>query len=166
MESLNEYAAAFRKALEEEKEFANFNRDIQHATIIVCTAMEYAKEVVRILSHKLDPMLYATPWFLEASEKFTGRGGSLRILVETEVDESHPVRLISERVTIRRVRPEAIKSYKFNFMVVDDKGFRFESDRDEPEALVSFHHQGKGAIGKGFQERMVQLFDSLWKTSS
>lgn len=161
--SLNDYAQAFDKALEEGKEFTNFNRDIQHATVIICIALAHAhaKKRVRLLSHMLDPMLYSGQWFLEEAKGFLDRGGELQILVETEISEDHAVYGLAgpdTRLSVRCVPPDIAKSYKFNFMLVDDLGYRFESDREKHEAVVSFGSE----TGSQIVSDLGNVFDSLW----
>ena len=144
MDSLNAYARAFDRALRRGSEFARFNRDMNHATIIVCTAMSHAKANVWLLSHRLDPVLYGGQWFREAAEGFLGRrSGRIHIVVESELADEHPMVALAHKypgkVTIKRVPDDLLERYRYNFMVVDDSGYRFEHDRDKYEALVVFH---------------------------
>lgn len=164
MDSINDYARAFDQALEKKLEFANFNRDIQHATVIICIAFHHAQNRVRLLSNQLDPILYGGMWFMEEARGFLNKGGNLEILVEKAIADDHPIFSLDQgagKLSVKRVPDQSVKSYKFNFMLVDEIGYRFESDREKPEAIVSF--------GRDNTEQMNALnkfFETLWKRSS
>lgn len=143
-DSLNAYAGALDKALKNQTAFTNFNKDIQHATVIVCMAFRHAENRIRLLSQKLDPVLYGGKWFKDEAEDFLKRGGRLDILVESDVDPTHPVMDLMKgerrsQVSMKRVPDTSRSGYTFNFMLVDDIGFRFEHDRNNYEALVMFN---------------------------
>ena len=90
METLNEYARKLADALQNNKAYTVFNRDAVHASIVVHLAFLHAKEEILLLSNKLDPMIYASAWLIDAVEGFIGRGGKLRVLVETDIREGPP----------------------------------------------------------------------------
>lgn len=143
--SLNEYAKRLDIALAEGLDFSTFNRDMMHARIVVCTALEHAGDTVLLLSNKLDPDLYAGAWFKESARGFVDRGGRLDVLVESEIGDDHPLRHLekeaADQVMINRIPDTVVGSYGFNFMVVDDNGYRFEEDRNEHKALVVFNRR-------------------------
>jgi len=60
-----------------------------------------------------------------------------------------------EQVKIKRAPDDEQQKYEFNFMVVDDFGLRFESDREKHAAVASFH-----------EERSKKLIESLQRTFS
>ena len=126
------------------KPYSAYNRDMVHAKIVVTIAFRQAQEKIRLLSNMLDAELYASKVFMNAAKGFVGdRGGRLNILVETDIDETHPLRRLAneypENVSIKRVPDEVVETYPFNFMIIDEIGFRVETDRDEPKALVVVH---------------------------
>ena len=152
-DKLADYAREMDVALRERKRFAAYNRDIHHATVAVCLGFRYAEKTVRLLSEKLDLELYGGEWFIEEAKSFLGRGGEICILVESDLDDHHPLLRIAKEhpdaVSINRV-PDAVRAeYSYNYMVVDDIGYRFESDRSEPRAIVVFHSH------KSRSEKMV-----------
>lgn len=144
--NLREYALALDKALRWNKPFAAYNKDIGHARVIVSLAFAHAKKTILLLSNRLDPELYADDDFLDEAKSFlTKRRAKLRILVESEIDPQHRlVELLREhrdKVTLKRVPSDVQERYDFNFMVVDDKGYRFETDRAEHQAIVMFNSE-------------------------
>lgn len=164
MRSLNDYAQALESALVTGGEFVAFNDDMAHATIVICLATRHAKKRIRLLSNKLDPQLYATPWFGKEARKLVDeRKAHLSILVESEIEEGHPIILLSrefpDKVTILRVPDDLLSRYRYNFMVVDQQGYRFEHDREEPRALVSLN--GRSKEHREFTERLTEIFDDL-----
>ena len=164
MDSLNAYAQAFEESLASHQAFTNFNRDIQHATVIVCLAFGYAEKTVRLLTQKLDPMLYGTPWFREEAQGFLKKGGQLNVLAETPLPAAHPIfGLVAEfpdRLTIRLVGDST--PYAFNFMLVDEIGYRFETDRSKPEAIVFFNHPDATETIAALKQR----FDGMWEEAT
>ena len=148
MNSLNDYAHGFHKALKNRTPYSNYNRDMQHATIIVCTAFRHAEKRIRLVSRELDPQLYGTPWFRDAARCFLDQSDdtSLVVLVERDVAPKHPVKQLAQeyggRVAVKRVPDFIQDEYPFNFMLVDDVGYRLEYDRAMPAAFVSFHNGG------------------------
>lgn len=141
--SLNGYYRDLNKALKRGRKFANYNKDMSHAGIVVCTAFRHASEKIRLLSHELDRFLYGGDWFLDELKGFLSKGGLLNVLIETDVEPDHPVMQLAKKfdeITVKRVPDQVWEAYPFNFMVVDDKGFRFENDRKLPEATVVFNY--------------------------
>ena len=141
-ESLGDYARNLRAALDKKSGLTTYNRDAVHAAIVVYEAFRQAVKTVLLLSQKLDASIYSTPWLVESVERFLGRGGTLRILVEEAVDENHPLRVLAKSkpdvVRIAKVPTKMIKGYDYNFMLVDGRGYRFEHNREEYSATVSF----------------------------
>ena len=128
--------------------------------------MYVAKRKVLLLSNRLDPLLYATLTFDTPSISFLERDGThLDVLVEKpdEIDQQHPIRLLAERypgkVEVNAIPADKVEQYEFNFMVVDDIGFRFERNRDSHGAVVSFNETD--AERTEMRERLVKIFDFL-----
>jgi hypothetical protein len=146
MENLKEYAERLENALKKKVAFNTYNRDIFHAFAIIHAAFKFAQEEVLLLSHELDIALYGGADLGHEIRGFLGdRKGKMRILVETDISEAHPMMQLcgefSEQVKILRIPNELQKGYEFNFMVVDDFGYRFEKDREEHAAVASFHDE-------------------------
>ena len=167
MSSLNSYAQDLDKALKSKTQFSNFNKDTQHATVVVCIAFAHAKEKIRLLSNKLDTKLYGGQWFNEEMKDFLARDGCLDVLIESTLDSTHPVVQMAKKhpdsIVIKRVPDEEKKKYQYNFMVVDDIGYRFEHNRDKHEALVVFHDPNPKRLG--FMKTLTERFDGLAELS-
>lgn len=170
LENLRTYSERIDKELSNKKPFATFNKDISHAAVITCAAFKYASNKVRLLSHRLDRVLYG-PGLLNASiATFLEReGATLHILVETDIPDDHPIwnflkndRYGDGRLQIKRVPPELVGRYTFNYLVVDRFGYRFESDREEYAAIASFHESDSESTIKD----LIDFFDRVEKESS
>lgn len=160
MESLNEYARQLDSALEHGKTYVNSNRDMAHAKIVVFLGISHAKEKVLLLSEKLDWTLYGMPRFVEEVSDFLDRGGRMEVLVETDLQGDHPMAELSIRnrsLSIRKVPERLVDKYNYNFMVVDDIGYRFEHDRERPAAYVSFNDDEDAE----FIDRLKAVFENL-----
>ncbi|MDE0006246.1 MAG: hypothetical protein OXQ29_26455 [Rhodospirillaceae bacterium] len=161
MESLNSYAMRLERALKKDKEYRDYNKDARHATVVLSVSFRHAKQEIRLLSNKLDPELYASPGFLSEFYPFLGDPEKrLRILVESDIEERHPIMVAArdypDRLTIKRVPEDVVGQYPFNFMIVDRKGYRFESDRADFAAMVEFNNDHArylvGQLEKAFDQ--------------
>ena len=160
MESLNDYARQLDSALTHGKTYVNSNRDVAHAKVLVFLGICHAKEKVLLLSEKLDWTLYGMPRFVEEVSDFLERGGRMEVLVETDLQGDHPMMGLSKRnssLSIRKVPESLVDKYNYNFMVVDDVGYRFEHDRERPAAYVSFNDDEDAEM----IERRKAVFESL-----
>ena len=164
--SLNGYYSDLNKALKKGGRFANYNKDMSHATIVVCTAFRHASEKIRLLSHELDRSLYGGVWFLDELQEFLSSGGLLNVLIESDVEPDHPVMQLAkqtDKITIKRVPDQEWEKYPFNFMVVDDKGFRFENNRALPEATVVFNYDEVENF-KNIRKEAISWFDNRFNS--
>lgn len=144
MENLITYTERMENALVPKKAFHTYNRDILHALEIIVAGFRHAQKEVNLLSCKLDPKLYGTPRLQAATRSFLEKEGTkLLILVETKIDLDHPMLTLCnefrDKVEINTVPDKWKAIYKFNFMLVDDFGYRFEYDRENYAALASFY---------------------------
>ena len=170
MKDLKAYSEDLDDKLRNEQPFGTFNRDITHAAVITRAGFQYANSKVRLLSHKLDSTLYGTSFLNDHVTPFLDKeGASLHILVETDVPNNHPIwdfvengGYSDEQLTIKRVPSDLVEQYKFNYLVVDDFGFRFERDREEYAAVASFHERDSETM----VESLISFFDDLEERSS
>lgn len=170
MKDLKTYSEDLNDKLRNEQPFGTFNRDITHAAVITRAGFQYASSKVRLLSHKLDSALYSTSLLKDHVSPFLDKeGASLHILVETDALDNHPIwdfiqdgGYDDEQLTIKRVPSDLVERYKFNYLVVDDFGFRFEEDREEYAAVASFHE----GDSKAMIESLISFFDDLEERSS
>ena len=165
MRNIHDYALRMERALKRNKPFSDYNEDLRHASVVVCESFRHAKGKIRLLSEKLDDRLYGSEWFLDEAKGFLDRDGELCVLVETDLAPTHPVSdLVSEHknVTIKRVPDRERETYSYNFMVVDDKGYRFERDRSEPKAIVRFNDEDPHP---GLVKILTARFEELWDKS-
>ena len=145
LENLLEYKDKVNKALEDKTPFSTYNRDIMHATEIVAGGFKYAQEEVNLLSHELDKRIYGTPHIVNLAEDFLSkRDGRLNIIIEKEIDSSHPLLSMCTRypnnTTVGKIPDKLWQGhYSYNFMTIDNFGYRFEPDRNKLSAIVSFN---------------------------
>ena len=92
------------------------------------------------------------------------RGGRLSVLVETDIPQNHPILEFARRypaVKIHRIPDRIVKTYEFNFMVIDDVGYRFESDRKKCQAFVALYDDGSLIKYDGMIDRLKKIFFDL-----
>ncbi len=98
----------------------------------------------------------------------------LEILVERDIEDSHPllelVRQYKDTSSIGRIPEERVQTYGYNFLVIDDRGFRFERDRQQPNAYVAFRDQVSGSEEDreraGIINRLKEIFEDLRQAST
>lgn len=161
-ENLIEYAARVDTAMEKGEPFSTYNRDILHASEVVACMLKYAKKEVNLLSNKLDNRLYGEDYIAELVEDFVGnRDGKLNILVETDVGTDHPVitacKKFPANTTVKKVPDHWQKYYDYNFMLMDDIGYRFEANRKSQNAIVSYNQDDQIET----RQNMKNCFDVL-----
>ena len=96
---------------------------------------------------------------------FLKRNGKLEILVETDVPADHPVLTRARNepgISVKRTPEGFLDEYPFNFMLVDDTGFRFESDRGKPAASVAFHYDNDDDF-RDFRKEATEWFDRKFR---
>lgn len=146
MNTLEDYEKKFKEALRADAPYFAQNKDLVHAEIIINEAFKWAGSNIRVLSHELSWLVYGSADFLKIVDGFLAKPNhpKLEVIVESMIDDDHPFLAhmrksdrLKDQVEVFRLREKP--SHNFNFMIVDDKGFRFEPDREVPEAIVSFH---------------------------
>jgi len=157
------------------------NSSISHAAVITQEAFSCAEKRVRILSHKLDSGCYdgvraAARAFLADPDH------SAQILVEAPLWdpegnfewEKHPfISALSDftkpigdkpaRLEVKLVPKEYADRYKFNFLLLDDYGLRYEADRAQSAAIATFYPKGSDS---GPVKNLEMIFNDLWGVST
>ncbi len=160
-----DYRSSVRAAISGDDERPVLNGSLKHAQIVIEEAFRAASERVRILSNSLDGGCYDSPSVLALVKEFLARAGtSLSILVETPLEEiqngifykTFEADITSGKIDLAYVPESISKDYGFNFLVVDERSYRFEADRRKPEAVVL-----GGSSAAQSAQRLARLFDSL-----
>jgi hypothetical protein len=157
------YIRKLHNALDKRRPYTTYNRDISHARVVVIAGIEHAEEEIKILSHNLDLDVYGGIAVVETMHQFLGGKDSttrLDVLVEDDVAEVHPMLDLINRkknATIKKVPEDWTEKYQCNFMIVDDIGYRYESNRNSLNATVVFHDEEKLSI----LEQLREIFDIL-----
>ena len=145
------------------------NGSHDHAAVIIERMLANAKADVAIMARRFDRRIYGTPetikqanLYLEDPER------RLEILVE-EGDaatlSAHPfvvanaAALAAGNLKIGRITEPAAEIVDVNFSVMDDDGYRVETDGDKAIATAAF-----GATA--FTAQLRTVFDTLWRLST
>ena len=127
---------------------------------------QYATEEISLLSQKLDPAVYAGSALLNAVKDFLKRQDTkLRILVESDIPDGHPLLEAcsgNPLAEVRKVPVETVALYDCNFMTVDNFGYRYEANRDQYFASVSFYEDGNNIS----IDHLKQLFGLLFERAA
>lgn len=158
------------------------NGSHDHAAILTEEAFNSARSEVRLLCTRLDPNCFGRTEVRNAARFFLADPDhKARILLEAAIwDEhnnfewqNHPfLKDLQDfaieredcpaRLELRLVPMGLIEKYRFNFLLLDDYGFRFEEDRDQPAAVAAF--MPKDAPNAAIRN-LGAIFDTLWSES-
>lgn len=175
MITLPEYHQKVRDAILQRTGEPLLNGTVEHATFITQEAFSSAQSKIQILSSRLDVACYAQPNVINAAKAFLADPDhELKILIEAELWDSnknfdwskHPlVAALKDYwagLKIRLVPKESTERYKFNFLLLDDFGYRFEADRLRAAAVAAFFPPGSIAPQV---KNLSGVFESLWAAS-
>ena len=144
------------------------NGTIDHAQIVVEEAFKAAKRRVRILSSELEPLFVSSAVRSAIIAFVTAPDSQLEILLEgAELGEStrdmirELGRLGGDRVRVSTVPADIAKLYQYNFLLVDDAGYRFADNRDEHIAVVA-----GGPNNRMRLDRLGGIFEQIQNLSS
>ena len=134
-----------------------YNSSHRHAAVLIEQLFLDAENDVRIICRQLCGRSFGSPLAIAAAERFLERGGtSLNVIVDApEVDAD------GRNAFLDRFEGRAGVSISkggvmvpFDFMVVDQRAFRFESDAKTSVARANFNNPG-------FAKQLVDAFDVL-----
>jgi len=174
---LENYQEVVRAAILNRTGSPLLNGSVDHAAMITQEAFNNAKQSIRILSHKLDPDCYGKPGLLNAAKYFLAdESHTVDILIESSLWDpanefpwethpfleaiSHSKRNLSKQVKIRRVPLKWAELYAFNFMLMDDYGYRYEEDRARPTAVAGFSPPN---VKSQQVANLGDIFSRLWE---
>jgi hypothetical protein len=138
---LNTYRANVERLAELQSAETFSNGRPEHATIILETFLKYAQEQVVIFCQRLSQRTYGGPLLLVNLENALRRKKRVSIIVQEEPEAKNLVEAAelwkkeNLPISISAAGPSA-ESVQVNFAVMDQTAYRFEQDRDKPEAFA------------------------------
>lgn len=180
MDEIKGYRERVREAISLRNGVPILNGSINHAGIIVAEAFLAAHHKVCLLSHRLDQGCYDESVRNAAAYFLADPDHKARILIESSIDDEnnnyqwnkHPFIKAFEdylkegdRLEIRIVPENWVRRYSFNFLILDDYGFRFEADRAKAAAVAAFYPPPKEGEVIEDVEHLQSIFDQLWDKS-
>jgi hypothetical protein len=182
--NLTDYRELVSRVIRERTGVPIVNGSADHASVIVQECFNNANDHIRLLSNRLDPDCYASEGVRNSVKMFLAHPAHrLEILVEGAMWdpegrfawEKHP--FVETLVPFAqndhgnnqppqvqlKIVPEALsRLYDFNFLVMDDYGYRFEANRKVPTAVAAFLPQDNIATA----QNLIRIFDTqLWNHS-
>ena len=151
MSAIDVYSRKLQEALQNKKPFSTYNRDLLHAAEIVISGFSYAEKEIYLLSNRLTPELYGDPRLHTALCSFLSKDNTeLHILIEQTLMLNHPIigviRPFESKIKLGQISRKSVEIYDFNFMLLDDFGYRFEYDRNGYSAIASFYEDDQKEI--------------------
>lgn len=160
-------------ARENSSEFVD-NSSPEHAAVLIRNMLNYATKTVDLFTGCLATSVYEKQEIKEAGKSFLTRGGKLRIVIQEDVSQdalnSHEF-LNALKCSAEKGQQDNFKVFKLSnelrektsahFLVMDNKGFRYEPTKDgknEAKAIACFNN---GEMASSLSE----LFNALVKKS-
>lgn len=159
-EELKNYRDGVEKLFELDSEKIISNSMPEHAAILFEAFFKHAKKQVLIVCRHLHADVFGKDFVIDAAKRALARGVSLWIVTQEEdfqaKDFVAAIRTVKSNGNVRleHAPTEKGRSLPFNFAVMDDKAFRFESDREICKAEASMNCP---EIAK----RLIQIFQEL-----
>jgi hypothetical protein len=139
----------------------------EHGEVLISSFFRRAQREIVILSYNLKSSYYTTPDVVGAIVDALDRGVMVRILTQRS---PMAVGLISELNRFKEAHTELVEirqceeqsegaNIPYNFAVMDDKAYRYESDREGIKAIACAH-------GPTVARKMKFLFEALFEKST
>ncbi len=122
-----------------------------HAVIILETFFKYAKERVVVFCQKLSTRTYGGRKLIDQVEKALRRGVNVNVVIQENPESQDFVgaanRWKAQGLPISVSKAKVIDPpAEVNFAVMDQKAYRFEQDRDTPEAFACMNDPKSAAL--------------------
>jgi hypothetical protein len=137
-------------------------KNTDHAKILIETLISRSKKSLNIFCHNLCDQVYGT-WEMGARlASAANRGVKVRVLIQIEPEACDLEAIVSvlanpsSSVEFRTARKRSSAELaKYNFVVVDNISFRFETDWSKPVASAC-------ANNENLATRIAEKFEELW----
>jgi predicted GNAT family N-acyltransferase len=131
-----------------------------HAT----SMLRQAKRYLSIFSHNLDPQIFDTPAFIDATKKLAMRSrfSRIRILLQDNtlaVQQGHRLVELAQRLSTAieiRIPGEEYREHAENFLLVDDVGYLHRKQASNLLGTACYNDRYR-------VNRMLALFDEAWE---
>lgn len=123
-----------------------------------------AQRSLNIFSYDLEPMIYNTPGFYEATRSVIGADTSslIRILVydvNSIINKGHRLLDLCSRLSSRVQIRKLTKKYHHAFMIADNIGIVDRRQHERFEGIANFNAHGTA-------QNLLVFFDGVWEQSS
>jgi hypothetical protein len=161
------------------------NGSVDHAAILCQEIFLAGENEILILSNRLDEACFGREGVRNAAKILLGDPDKrMRVLVEWDLWDpnqnfdwsEHPfVESLLHfwspdtdvpRFDLRTVHRDYLRRYRFNFMVLDSFGYRFQDDRDYPAAVAAFFPEDRPTDATDTVIRLRGIFDTLYETAT
>lgn len=161
---MSDYRKKVRIAASERSGTLLYNSSLIHAAVLTEALFENADDCVRILSGKLNAHVYGQSGVIEKARLFLADPNHrIMVLLESPQDldkKDHPFYTAFESnddVEFRAMGDSFIPP-DYHFTVMDDDSYRFEKDKNEPNAIAAFGN-------KETARNLTEIFDIFWNDS-
>ena len=140
------------------------NGGIDHAAVLIENLFSHAISAVRVFTGDLNARVYASEPIVSNAKEFlqSGVGKKIKILVQNpDVARNLNHELLRMCASVGpdlcevKIANETDQELKSHFVIMDEKGYRFEPDREKPTAIGCFND-------KSTAKRLCDAFDAMF----
>lgn len=162
-EILGDYEAHVEKMFDRDMPTIISNKDTAHAAVLVSTLFRRAKKTVDVFCRNLQSKFYDSPAILREVVSAADRGVKIRIVSQSKPEADC---LLKELRDVQRCKNVEVricaKSHwlagaPVNFIVMDDKAFRLETDRENHVAWACANDPTTAGLIRTQFERLINL---------
>lgn len=156
-EEISKYDSMIERLAREQSHNVVGNGSVEHARSLIRTMFRYASKSIDIFNGCMSEAVYAQQDIIDSAKAFLAKGGQLTVVIQSRmsIDEMGKHPFFSEAIkymdccthggcagdSALRVflGNEQVSRMNSHFLIMDDRGYRFEEDRAEPRAVASFN---------------------------
>ena len=140
------------------------NNAIKYATVLIERMFIFAGREINLISNSLNEALYGKDNVIDAVHSFLNNVYTrLNIIIKSAINKSHkPLVTLKEfkkNTRIKIANSNLVKKYPYNFLTMDDYGYRFEGDRGKYQAISQFGDKSR-------VDKLNSIFDSISELSA
>lgn len=141
---INLYREGVNKLLELKINQEISNGFPEHAAILFEQFFKHSQKHVRIFCKNLSASVFDMPHVIETAANALRRGVQIEVLIQDEQPEAQGFRYLAEShpgLALFKCKDDSFKHVGYNFTVMDDRAYRFESDRKSIKAIANMFDQ-------------------------
>ena len=112
----------------------------EHASVLFEQFFKHSQKQVRIFCKNMSAQVFDSPSVIDAAKNAINRGVLVEVVLQEDGPESAEMNALAKTgrgLVIHKAVNDAVREAPFNFTVMDDRAYRFESDRNTIKAVAN-----------------------------